>query len=256
MHPLWLYTTSFGATPERGCPKKCCAPLTRNAQSDGCRGGLAGGGPDQGARARIIRPGHPPSTGHAPAGTNGRDNSRLDARRCCSRGIICERVRAPAEIWRRPVIRERAAGSVCDFAIRTARQRGPSKRVCMKPPVTISETRAVPRALGSARRPASLLRVCANSLSTRNQDAQADCTLCRLPARNFASLHVDVATCRLLSAAGRKTDAHLGYGASRNDAPNEGVADDSQHPVALRAPASTFGPGLSCESCSKRRLMR
>jgi hypothetical protein len=31
------------------------------------------------------------------------ENSRIGARRCCSRGIICERVRAPADqaIWRR-----------------------------------------------------------------------------------------------------------------------------------------------------------
>ncbi len=61
----------------------------------------------------------------------------------------------------------------------------------------------------------------------------ADCTLCRLLAWSCASLHVDVAACRLLSAAGRKTDAYyLGYGAFRNDAPNSGVADDSQRPIA------------------------
>ena len=98
----------LGATPS-GVARKCCASLTRNAQSDGCRGGLAasaGGGPDQGARGADprdtlhgtpSRPNHPPQAPTLdvgtlqPPGTNGRDNTPLDARRCCSRGIICER---------------------------------------------------------------------------------------------------------------------------------------------------------------------
>ena len=95
--------------PRAGVTRKCCASLTRNAQSDGCRGGLAasaGGGPDQGARGAgprdtlhgtPSRPNHPPQAPTLdvgtlqPPGTNGRDNTPLDARRCCSRGIICER---------------------------------------------------------------------------------------------------------------------------------------------------------------------
>ena len=103
-----ICTSTKGATPS-GVTRKCCASLTRNAQSDGCRGGLAasaGGGPDQGARGAgprdtlhgtPSRPNHPPQAPTLdvgtlqPPGTNGRDNTPLDARRCCSRGIICER---------------------------------------------------------------------------------------------------------------------------------------------------------------------
>ena len=129
-----------------------------------------------------------------------------------------------------------ASGFVRDYAIGAARQRGHSKRVCKKPPVTISENRAVPRALGSARWPASLLRVCAYRpvpYPLRNQDVHADCTLCRLLAWSCASRCVDVAACRLLSAAGRKTDAHLGNGAFRNMLQLAASPDDSQHPMAL-----------------------
>ncbi len=80
----------------------------------------------------------------------------------------------------------------------------------------------------------SRLRISPIQYPLRNQDVHADCTLCRLLAWSCASLHVDVSACQLLSTAGRKTDAHLGYGAFRNDAPNGGVADDSQHPLSLR----------------------
>jgi hypothetical protein len=203
--------------------------------------------------ARIIRP----STGHA-AGTNGRDNTPLDARRCCSRGIIDERVRVPADqaIWRRGPGHSRARRRLrLRLGHRSCSTTGSFEARLHETPGHHFETRAVPRTLGSARRPASLLRVCADSLSTRNQDAQADCTLCRLPARSFASLSVDAATCRLLARPAVRP-APILITERFDDAPNEGVADDSQHPVALRAPASTFGPGLPCKSCSKRRLMR
>jgi hypothetical protein len=114
----------LGATP-CGVTKKCCA-FFRPKVVCGLEAGelrvQAGGGPDQGARIRgssahmpgFLSPRHPPSTrARSAAETNGRDNTQLDARRSCpARGVICERVRAPADqdMWRRPVIRERAAG--------------------------------------------------------------------------------------------------------------------------------------------------
>ena len=49
------------------------------------------------------------------------------------------------------------------------------------------------------------LRVSPIPYPLRNQDAQLDCTLCRLPAWSFASLYVDVATCRLPARLVRPT---------------------------------------------------
>ncbi len=83
--------------PERGFNPTMLCSLWKGPKC-GCRGGLAasaGGGPDQGARGAdprdtlhgtLSRQTNHPRRGHAPAaGTNGRDNTRLDARRCCLR---------------------------------------------------------------------------------------------------------------------------------------------------------------------------
>ena len=119
-----LIPPTWGATL-CGVTKKCCA-FFRPKVVCGLEAGelrvQAGGGPDQGARIRgssahmpgFLSPRHPPSTwAWSAAETNGRDNTQLDAIRSCpARGVICERMRAPAdqEMWRRPAIRERAAG--------------------------------------------------------------------------------------------------------------------------------------------------
>jgi len=113
-------TPCLGVAPLRGNQEMLCFP-----EMPKVKGAEAGLRPLQVAdrirapAARILgtcdtlhgtlsRPNHPPQaptqiltldvgTLQPPAGTNGRDNTQLDARRCCSRGIICERVRAPAE---------------------------------------------------------------------------------------------------------------------------------------------------------------
>jgi hypothetical protein len=112
----------LGGNPERGNQECCVTRKVMGARrACGCSRWRTGSGrPRRRSSGHVARhsvppepsaPGTHPRRGHAPAaGTNGRDNTQLDARRCCSRGIVCERVRAPAEIWRRPVIRERAAG--------------------------------------------------------------------------------------------------------------------------------------------------
>jgi hypothetical protein len=118
-----LYTSDLGGNPVRGNQEFSCF-LTRSKWSRGWRASGSGRWRDQiralgsaGPRHTcpgFLSPRHPPSTwARSTAETNGRDNTQLEARRCCpARGIICERVRAPAdpEMWRRPAIRERAAG--------------------------------------------------------------------------------------------------------------------------------------------------
>ena len=103
-----------------------------------------------------------------------------------------------------------------DFAIGAARQRRPSKRARMKPPVPMSDS--VPRALGSARWLASLLRVCAyRPFHPRSGRASG------LFAVSPSGLEFRLSLCDLPvgSAAGRASETHtyLGYGAFRNDPP-------------------------------------
>ena len=87
-----------------------------------------------------------------------------------------------------------------DFAIGAARQRRPSKRACMKPPVPMSDS--VPRALGSARWLASLLRVCAyRPFHPRSGRASGLFAVSPSGLEFRLSLCVDsdVATCRLVA---------------------------------------------------------
>ena len=145
-----------------------------------------------------------------------------------------------------------ASSFVYDFAIGAARQRGPSKRVCMNPPVTISRL-ALCLVLSGAHD--GLLLYFASApipypLVIRTRKRTVRCVAFRLGVRLSLCRCGDLPAA---SAAG-KTDAQLDYGAFRNDAPNEGVADDSQQPVARSR--VDFRPCLPCKSCSKRRLMR
>ncbi len=101
----------LGATP-CGATKKCCASMPAKLASGGSDQIRALGSADprhtcpafcpQGAH---LRRGHGPPPRRT-AGTT------LRSTLAEARGIICERVRAPAgqEMWRWPVIRERAAG--------------------------------------------------------------------------------------------------------------------------------------------------
>jgi hypothetical protein len=104
------------------------------------------------------------------------------------------------------------SGFVCDFAIEAARQCGPLKRVCIKPPVTAAKNRAVPRALGSARWPASLLRVCVYR-PFPNQDAQADRTLCKPSGLELRLSLCRCSSFRLLARPAVRPTPTFGYGA-------------------------------------------
>ena len=157
-------------------PKKCCAFRTRGgwyvyrramgfrwprrtSREFGSSVHMPGG---------FLSPRHPPST-RALARSRHRDErqGQHSTRRTLMmprNGIICERVRAPAEhaIRRRPVLRERAAGVRLRLRLR--------HRSCsttwsfearlheVRVTIQVSENRAVPRALASAsaRWPASL----------------------------------------------------------------------------------------------------
>ena len=121
-----LYTSDLGGNPVRGNQEMLCL-LTRPKVVSGLGLASLGSGrwrADQGARIRgssahmpgFLSPRHPPST-RALARSRHRDErqGQHSTRRTLMmprNGIICERVRAPAEhaIRRRPVLRERAAG--------------------------------------------------------------------------------------------------------------------------------------------------
>jgi hypothetical protein len=176
---------------------------------------LQGGGPDRGGTV-------PPPTGTTLSSTHADD--------------VCEHLPiSRSGAGRFFASTPPASGFVCDYAIGAARQRGPSKRVC-KPPVTLLENRVVPRALGSARWPASLLRVCVyrpshihSAIRTRKRTVRC----VSLPAWICASRYVDVATCRLLARPAVRPTPTFGYGAvSKRCSKIGGVADDSRHPLA------------------------
>ena len=251
---VWtVFMPRLGATPS-GVTRKCCA--SRNAQSDGCRGGLAasaGGGPDQGARGAgprdtlhgtPSRPNHPPQAPTLDVARSSRRDERQGQhstrraqmllarhhrRACASTCRPGDLAPGPRSFPSAPP----ASCSVCDFAINCSttgsfeRRREPRGH-------HFRDSRCASR---SRERTVacfftSRLRISPIPYPLRNQDVHADCTLCRLLAWSCASRCVDVAACRLLSAAGRKTDAHLGNGAFRNMLQLAASPDDSQHPIA------------------------
>ena len=201
-----------------------------------CRWRTGSGRPRRGSSGHVARHSVTPESSAPRLGRL----TRADAARAASSASVCEHLPTRRSGAGAAVIRERAAGVILRLRLRhrSCSTTGSFEARLHETPGHHFETRAVPRALGSARRPASLLRVCANSLSTRNQDAQADCTLCRLPAWSFASLYVDVATCRLPARLVRPTPNLITV---RFETMLQMRASPMTLSIQLRAPASTFG---------------
>ncbi len=123
----------------------------------------------------------------------------------CAHLMIRQAIRERAAVVRlRLRLRHRSCATTSSFG----------ESASPKTRVTISENRAVPRALGSARWPDSLLRVCAY----RQFPTHSVIKTCTRAVRCVAfRLEVSPLLCRFsslpaASAAGRKTHAHLGYG--------------------------------------------
>ena len=190
----------------------------------------------------LSRPNHPPLAPTLDLGTvsppeleraagTTLDSTQADDAHAASSASMC------AHLMIRQAIRERAAVGRLRLRLRhrSCATTSSFESASHKTRVTITENRAVPRALGSARWPASLLRVCAYRQFPIHSVIKT-CTravLCVAFRLEVSPLLCRFSSLPAASAAGRKTDAYyLGYGAFRNDAPNSGVADDSQRPTA------------------------